>query len=176
MSDMTEYNKWVKRVQEVNFPHWDELPKFDLYMDQVVAFLTGYTGPLGLSPVTSTMINNYVKQRAIVAPTKKKYQVMQIADILLITLLKQGFPIDVIRAGIDRVTATEYPKQAYDRFIDLLNEKMKIIGEETTRHSSSDLTQELMEVTANMVIDHIQTNELIRIVQNSDKHTPTKIK
>lgn len=123
MSNYKEYQRWLELVSRVELPHWDDLPNFDLYMDQVVALMTEYTGPLGLEAVTPAMINNYVKNKVIVAPAKKKYQVMQIADILLLTLLKQSFSIQEIRSGIDRVTASEYPKQAYDRFIDLLNKK-----------------------------------------------------
>ncbi|KAF6649045.1 DUF1836 domain-containing protein, partial [Lactococcus sp. EKM101L] len=77
-----------------------------------------------------------------VAPTKKKYQVMQIADILLITLLKQSFSIQEIRSGIDRVTASEYPKQAYDRFIDLVNNKIKHMGLSRPDRNANNLTDQ----------------------------------
>lgn len=176
MSELESYNHWLKTVREIRLPHWDELPNFDLYMDQVVALLTGYTGPLGMDPVTPTMINNYVKQKAVVAPTKKNYQVMQVADILLITLLKQSFPIVVIRSGIDRITATDYPKQAYDRFIDIVNQKIARIGMEHTTTVAKNLAEQLMQVTSNMIVDQVQTGELIRLLQKSVEHKPTKLK
>lgn len=176
MSNYKEYQRWLGLVSRVELPHWDDLPNFDLYMDQVVALMTEYTGPLGLEAVTPAMINNYVKNKVIVAPAKKKYQVMQIADILLLTLLKQSFSIQEIRSGIDRVTASEYPKQAYDRFIDLLNKKISLIGKSRPDRHAENLTDQLLEAASDMVVDQLETNQLVKIVKNSKSHEPTKIK
>lgn len=176
MSNYKEYQRWLELVSRVELPHWDDLPNFDLYMDQVVALMTEYTGPLGLEAVTPAMINNYVKNKVIVAPAKKKYQVMQIADILLLTLLKQSFSIQEIRSGIERVTASEYPKQAYDRFIDLLNKKISLIGKSRPDRHAENLTDQLLEAASDMVVDQLETNQLVKIVKNSKSHEPTKIK
>ncbi|KAF0509924.1 DUF1836 domain-containing protein [Pediococcus acidilactici] len=176
MSNYKEYQRWLELVSRVELPHWDDLPNFDLYMDQVVALMTEYTGPLGLEAATPAMINNYVKNKVIVAPAKKKYQVMQIADILLLTLLKQSFSIQEIRSGIDRVTASEYPKQAYDRFIDLLNKKISLIGKSRPDRHAENLTDQLLEAASDMVVDQLETNQLVKIVKNSKSHEPTKIK
>lgn len=176
MSDYKEYQRWLELVRLIELPHWDDLPNFDLYMDQVVALMTEYTGPLGLEAVTPAMVNNYVKNKVIVSPTKKKYQVMQIADILLITLLKQSFSIQEIRSGIDRVTASEYPKQAYDRFIDLVNNKIKHMGLSRPDRNANNLTDQLLEAASNMIVDQLETNQLVKAVKDSKKHQPTKIK
>lgn len=176
MSDYKEYQRWLESVRLIELPHWDDLPNFDLYMDQVVALMTEYTGPLGLEAVTPAMVNNYVKNKVIVAPTKKKYQVMQITDILLITLLKQSFSIQEIRSGIDRVTASEYPKQAYDRFIDLVNNKIKHMGLSRPDRNANNLTDQLLEAASNMIVDQLETNQLVKVVKDSKKHQPTKIK
>lgn len=176
MSDYKEYQRWLELVRLIELPHWDDLPNFDLYMDQVVALMTEYTGPLGLEAVTPAMVNNYVKNKVIVAPTKKEYQVMQIADILLITLLKQSFSIQEIRSGIDRVTASEYPKQAYDRFIDLVNNKIKHMGLSRPDRNANNLTDQLLEAASNMIVDQLETNQLVKVVKDSKKHQPTKIK
>ena len=176
MSNYKEYQRWLELVSRVELPHWNDLPNFDLYMDQVVALMTEYTGPLGMEAVTPAMINNYVKNKVIVAPAKKKYQVMQIADILLLTLLKQSFSIQEIRSGIDRVTASEYPKQAYDRFIDLLNKKISLIGKSRPDRHAENLTDQLLEAASDMVVDQLETNQLVKIVKNSKSHEPTKIK
>lgn len=136
----------------------------------------GIHGTFRLEAVTPAMINNYVKNKVIVAPAKKKYQVMQIADILLLTLLKQSFSIQEIRSGIDRVTASEYPKQAYDRFIDLLNKKISLIGKSRPDRHAENLTDQLLEAASDMVVDQLETNQLVKIVKNSKSHEPTKIK
>ena len=101
---MNEYLSWRKGLKEVEFPHWEDLPTFDLYMDQVVEYVNEVLAPLNMPVVTSTMINNYVKQKVILAPVKKKYQTMQIADILIISLMKPVFSLEEIRSAIDQVT------------------------------------------------------------------------
>ena len=58
-------------------PRWRELPDMDLYMDQVVTLLNSslqlFTQPHQGKPITSTMINNYVKHGIVNAPIKKRY-------------------------------------------------------------------------------------------------------
>lgn len=176
MSDYQSFEKWIKRVHDVKLPHWDELPKFDLYMDQMIALVNGYLTPLGLEPVTPSMVNNYVKHNIIVAPVKKKYQVMQIADILLVMLLKQNFSIEDIRIGIDRITATDFPKQAFDKYIDLINAKLQQIGTEHMIAFTDNLTDRLMEVTANGIVNQLESNQLAKIIESSKEHEPTKLK
>lgn len=177
MKDYDVYQKWVKQVREVKLPKWDELPNFDLYMEQVLSLLTRYTGPLGIDPITPAMINNYVKHGIIVTPVKKKYQVMQIADILIITLLKPLFSIEDIRVGINRITATEYPKQAFDHFIDMVNKKLNQLGDVSEEYNSKDqLTNRFMEITSTMLVDHLEATHLMKIIKQSKEHEPTPIK
>ena len=56
----------LNRFSNIRLPEWDELPDLDLYMDQVISLLQRYLGQFP-SPdekgITSSMINNYVKQK-----------------------------------------------------------------------------------------------------------------
>lgn len=76
-------------------PRWEELPKLLLYMDQVILVLEE---TLSLfveekeNVVTSTMINNYVKQKVILPPVQKKYGREQLAQLMVVCLLKRCFP------------------------------------------------------------------------------------
>ena len=58
-------------------PRYDELPSIDLYLDQVISILSDTLDDLYPEDedkvITGTMINNYVKCRAIEPPNKKKY-------------------------------------------------------------------------------------------------------
>jgi hypothetical protein len=173
MNTMEQFERFESELAKVNFPMWDELPKFDLYMDQVVAYVNNLIGSLGLDPITPSMINNYVKYKAILAPIKKKYQVMHIADILVISLLKASFPIDVIRSGMDQVTLSQYPKQAYDHFVELLmasirhEEKPKLVGKNT-------LNEKLMEIAVDSVITKLKAEALLKLMEQTAKRTEIK--
>ena len=60
------------------------------------------------------MINNYVKQQAIPAPNKKKYTREQIADLMIICVLKQVLSIKRI-SSILAGAASDLP-HVYDAF------------------------------------------------------------
>ncbi|GAY73701.1 DUF1836 domain-containing protein [Lentilactobacillus kosonis] len=161
-----QYQRWEQNLKNVELPLWSELPKFDLYMDQVTVFVNGILGQIGMSPVTPAMINNYVKNKAIIAPVKKKYQTMQIADIIMISLLKPAFSLETIRHAIDQVTANMYPQQAYDNFVKRLSFSFKNI-DNISNHAikEDDLNEKLMQVAVNVVIDRVQSEKLLEIIQ-----------
>ena len=50
---------------------------------------------------------------------------MLIVDLLLIGFFKNTFTINDIRHGILQITAKDYPKQAYDRFVEILNARLR---------------------------------------------------
>lgn len=164
MDVIAEYQKWETDLVTVKVPKWDELPKFDLYMDQVVAFVNTTLGRLEFDQITSSMINNYVKHKVVLAPVKKKYQSMQIADILIISLLKQSFSLDVIRSGIDQVTKRDYPKQAYDYFVEMLMAGLR--KEKTPYQNGNDqLNHKMMEVAVESIITGLRANKLLKLME-----------
>jgi AAA15 family ATPase/GTPase len=165
MAEFDQYNRWETQMKQVRLPHWQELPKFDLYMDQVVAFVNDAIGSLGIDPMTPAMINNYVKHQVIIAPVKKKYQTMQLADLILIGLLKPLFSTDTIRHGINQVTAGDFPKQAYDNFIDVLNEALLHLGEPKSITPAKTLNEKLMQVAVDTIINRIQSEQLLKMIE-----------
>jgi len=81
---------------------WEKLPDLGLYMDQVITFLERHLaclyphrGPKDLV-LTRAMINNYVKQRVIPRPNRKKYDREHLAALLMVCALKQVLPIDAV--------------------------------------------------------------------------------
>lgn len=108
------------QMQQYRCPRYAELPNLLLYRDQVLEALNSYILPLypdqSQLPVTAAMINNYVKQKLIDAPVKKRYNRDQVAQLLCILLLKQVFSISEIRALLEIQTRTCPFPQAYDYF------------------------------------------------------------
>lgn len=99
-------------------PAYADLPKVELYRDQVISYVEGVFSPLAACSdglwLTPSMVNNYVKQRLVPAPIKKLYGRDHIAHLLIICVFKQFLTIDAIRRllAIQRVT---YPVDvAYD--------------------------------------------------------------
>ena len=93
-----------KQLEEYHFPQWDELPNFDLYMDQVVYYVDQQLRPLYFNEekiITSSMVNNYVKNSIVKAPEKKKYSRKHIAYLIIVCLLKKSFSLTEIVKFID---------------------------------------------------------------------------
>lgn len=169
MAEFDQYHRWESQIRKVRLPQWEELPKFDLYMDQVVAFINDALGPLGVDLMTPAMINNYVKHQVILAPVKKKYQTMHLADLLLIGLLKPLFSIDTIRNGIDQVTTGDFPKQAYDNFIKTLNAALETMGLGEPAKQPKTLNDKLMQVAVDAILSRIQSEHLLTMIQKPVK-------
>ncbi|GEO67760.1 DUF1836 domain-containing protein [Levilactobacillus spicheri] len=165
MADFNQYTRWEHQMHDIKLPRWDDLPRFDLYMDQVTALINAVLGPLGVDTITPAMINNYVKHKVILAPTKKKYQTMQLADILMISLLKPMFQTDTVRSGIDQITAGDYPKQAYDNFIDRLEDRLHTLGEDQVQPAAKDLNEKLMQVAVDAVVSRLQSEKLLTLIK-----------
>ena len=90
-----------RTLAEYHCPRYEELPHIALYKDQVVSVLNEAVGPFypqGETPVTATMVNNYVKMKLLAPPEKKKYSTGQIAYLYVIFLLKQVLSIGEIAA------------------------------------------------------------------------------
>ena len=90
-----------RRLCEYHCPRYEELPHIALYKDQVVSVLNEAVSPFyphGETPVTATMVNNYVKMKLLSPPEKKKYSTEQIACLYVIFLLKQVLSISEIAA------------------------------------------------------------------------------
>lgn len=73
-------------------PAWDQLPDLGLYMDQVITYMerqcrTLY--PVAGSILTPSMINNYVKCGLVKRPVGKKYDRVQLAQLMMLCILKQ---------------------------------------------------------------------------------------
>lgn len=87
--------RWERFLDTYRLPEWEELPKIDLYLDQVIALVNQYLGFFVYDPeeeklLTPSMVNNYVKLRLIPAPVRKKYGRKHIALLLMVCTFKQS--------------------------------------------------------------------------------------
>lgn len=104
-------------------PRWDELPRLALYMDQVCIAVGDALGPFlpcQEYALTATMVNNYVKQRLITPPEKKKYSPLHVSRLIMITLFKRVLSLGEIAALLDDLFASRDPQAGYDLFCQAL--------------------------------------------------------
>ena len=122
-------------LNDIHMPRWNELPNVDLYLDQVVTFINSTLNSFILSNVsnssktenqilTKTMINNYVKNKLIEPPKKKKYSKVQLAKLFVICILKQVYSMNDIKDLINIALQHSDIKIAYNSFCDQFEEAL----------------------------------------------------
>ena len=144
--------QWCRDIKTYHIPRWDELPDFDLYMDQVISYIEKCLGlPLNNDSnriITPAMINNYTKSKMIPSPTNKKYGKKHLAYLIAITLLKQVITISEIKDGISYQFSLYGEKGAYDMFceeqeIALRNVILHVLEVRQTEQANSEKAENL---------------------------------
>ena len=108
-------------------PRWNELPDIELYMDQVVNIIDRHLNCFaqeGSKIVTSTMINNYVKQKIVKPPKNKKYDRVHLAYLIPVCVLKQVISIPELCDGIALILQHKEIPEAYDFFCELMEQAL----------------------------------------------------
>lgn len=127
---MTE-NRDLCTMDNFHIPRWNELPSVDLYMDQIITFISDGLYPLfhhgGAAPITKSMINNYVKSKIVDAPVNKKYPRRSVAMIIVVCILKSCFATDEIGKLIQLGLALENTEETYNRFCESIENAVKSV-------------------------------------------------
>lgn len=124
-------------------PRYSEWTGIELYMDQVISLLEENVAlfyPKNADKaVTSTMINNYVKQDIIRPSKKKKYQRYHLAFLYLIFLLKPVVNLYDITGLLAYMEKQAEPSQMYDALCDNIESSLKAaFGEESGSADAHD--------------------------------------
>ena len=109
--------RWAEEGERSSPPLWEDLPSIPLYMDQVILYLGEslklFEREEELSLLTSSMINNYVKNGLIPHPEKKKYTKEHLAGLMAVCMLKQVLSIQDIKTLF---SGTEMTGETYELF------------------------------------------------------------
>lgn len=185
---MTQLKKdlmsWSDSLMEFHLPRWEELPNFDLYMDQVITLIEGYLYILSdgkENVLTSAMINNYVKQKLVPKAEKKRYNRMHMAYLIAITVLKQVLTITKVKEGIEYQANISGLKEAYNMFCEELESSLKTIanqlknGEGAFQLDGMELRNSAMKFVTISFACKLVAEKMVRL-QNSyqEEHEETK--
>ena len=130
MKGITDIDINTKEILEFHLPRWDELPEIELYMDQVVYTLEKkleiFAEDESQKIITSTMINNYVKQKVVKPPVKKRYGRLQLSYLFVVCLLKRIMNISDICTSIEMMLKKYTVQQIYDMFCDEFESALRV--------------------------------------------------
>ncbi len=164
----------AQKLLNLHLPRYQELPALELYMDQVISVTDQILSPLfplGSGPIlTSTMINNYVKQKLVTPPVKKRYTRVHLAYFIVVALLKPVFSIAEISALIRRQIQVAGTDVAYDRFCEELEECIRAILGGNFSQESLPLTGEadLLRATVISLVNKIYVQKFLEFTCHTE--------
>jgi hypothetical protein len=145
-------------------PRWEDFPEIELYMDQVVSILEESLNIFSRNEkiITPAMINNYVKQKIVKPPNKKKYDRVHLAYLYVVCVLKRIMPISQICDGM-AFAMKKYPiPVAYNKFCDELEWAIaKAFGENAELPDTECTEDEIIRSVANSYANLLYANYLI---------------
>lgn len=107
---------------EFKCPRWKDLPDFDIYMDQVIFYITQNLSCLYFDEkekiITNSMVNNYVKNSIVKPPIKKHYKRYHMAFLIVVCVLKRVYSLSEISQMIEIQKDMKHSnlEEAYDNF------------------------------------------------------------
>lgn len=149
----TEILELAEKIVNAPLVNVDDIPKIDLYMEQVLSFLEQEMGDSlrhkDETVFTKTMVNNYTKEGILPRPQKKKYNKMHIITLTYIFILKQILSIQDIKAFFSLLEDKEQLEPLYQVFHEtvddyrreycgFISERMARIGSKFESHGIED--------------------------------------
>lgn len=122
------YAKLVQSMSSLHISRIDEMPRIELYRDQLISIVQTELAPL-YGPdekiVTGSMVNNYVKQHVMPAPTRKRYTRRHLASLLFVCTFKRVLPIAQVTLLYEQCRDAEVDfARAYDQLADALEQTL----------------------------------------------------
>ncbi|MBQ4473742.1 MAG: DUF1836 domain-containing protein [Lachnospiraceae bacterium] len=134
---MFEESEAVAELLAFHFPRFEELPRLELYMDQVLRVVSETLEVFQTEKkskakdkdkvLTASMVNNYVKQKVLPAPRSKRYNTEQLSYLLCLTVLKQVLSIGEISQLIAYQQEHFPTREAYNRFCEEVETAVRTI-------------------------------------------------
>ncbi len=91
---MNEIKSIIAKLTEQASLTYDRLPDIDLYMDQVIEYLSRQSiSARENDKISSAMINNYIKDGLLPRANDKKYSREHLAYLMMISRLKQSLSV-----------------------------------------------------------------------------------
>lgn len=113
---------------------WSSFPSIDLYMDQVVTYLERLLdifndGDEKGKIITSSMVNNYVKEGYLKRPVNKKYDKVHLVTLYIMSMLKPILPIPLIAESLSEFKSEQKYQDFFENLTKLQDEAFsKVCG------------------------------------------------
>lgn len=123
---MAEIHDQIEKLAAQRPVEWDSIPDIQLYMDQILSYMTRQIADPGsaVKPLTSAMVNNYIKFGLMPRAEKKLYGRDHIALLTAICILKQVMTAKDIGTLLSGTGAFDDTKEFYGRLCESLDKEL----------------------------------------------------
>ncbi len=114
--------------------NWSQFPAIDLYMDQVITYLERLLNIFGdtsdsSKTITSSMVNNYVKEGYLKRPVNKKYDRVHLVSLYIMSMLKPILPIPLIARSLGNFNSEEEYHNFYNELTSLQDQAFNSVSQ-----------------------------------------------
>ena len=116
----------MKKLMEEDRPvSWDNLPDIDLYMDQVVGYLSRQAVGGKAPAITSAMINNYVKDGLLPRACGKRYHREHLVYLTAVGVLKNVLTVKDMKLLLEQAIVEGQEQSFYAHFLERVDEAFR---------------------------------------------------
>ncbi len=143
--------------------HWDEMPDIDLYMDQLLEYMTRQQiDPANERQLTSSMINNYIKAGLITRAKGKRYTRAHLAELTAVLAFKQVLQVNQMQKLADAIRAKYDTRHAYEAFWRELDKALNATADTMEENRDKDLTGQALELAVKAYANSIACEAIVK--------------
>lgn len=169
---MEELAELKRQLTEQRPDGWDRLPDIPLYMDQVVSYLSRQMISIGDGdPLTSAMINNYIKDGLVERANGKKYGQEHLAYLTAISALKQVMSVREMKVLTTVGREMRAPERQYEYFCSYLDQAMNDAADRLDADTSDrDLPKLVLELAMRSYANGLACHRALAILAQRTGH------
>lgn len=143
----------IESIKDFDLPEYNEIPNVGLYLEQTAKYISEYLKPILETPITGSMISNYVKKGLVLNPIKKQYNREQIAYLFFIAVAKSVISMEDIKLLLNLQSKVYKPEVAFNYFQAELENVLGFVFEtkDTIDEIGSDQSEEKM-ILRNIIV------------------------
>ncbi|MBW7573290.1 DUF1836 domain-containing protein [Caproiciproducens faecalis] len=181
MSAAEQITNWAEEIEKYSAVDWERLPEIYLYMDQVLTYMNKqlclFERNDSTSLLTSSMINNYVKDGVLPRPEQKKYSREHLALLMVICMLKQVLSIQDISFLLKALLNDASKDEMYGRFSEAHTAALKEVCDRvrsTADAGDAELTRLAIELSIEAAARRTAAERILSELSEADKSKNAK--
>ena len=163
----------IESIKDFDLPEYNEIPNVGLYLEQTAKYISEYLKPIQSTPVTGSMISNYVKKGLVSNPIKKQYNREQIAYLFFIFIAKTVISMEDIKLLLNLQREIYEPNVAYNYFQEELENVLGFVFEtkDTIDEIGTQQSEEKM-ILRNIIVavaHKVYIDKCFKVLHDNDK-------